>query len=1006
MRLFRILVASVALVTIVAGLTAIVAWRNQGRLVRAVLARIHTRTGYNIVPSGTHLAFRNHLVVLLEKPAIYLKGVEVARVDDLRAVVGYHAIFNTNGLPLYGLALDHLRLRIPAELAGVTRHGFPKPDVTVAAQLKWVLDSISDVTHRVELVDASLKDVDGTPLVDHLSMTAYRQHRAAGAWPWIVSFEAGWNHAPFNGVGVAGKVRLGAAPHVVSKMLVSGQLNFHGLQLAPFKGPDGINTSGQMNGSLKFALREDGELFGSADAKVAKLVLTGKPFTGPIALGELQVHSAYRASTAQIELKELTVMKRDALLLTGGGAINRPYEDTRTASLHVEGVSAAATQAAAWMRLLRAIPAPVNDFARGVTAGQIALTEAIFTPTAPIKDWDVRALRENLTVRGNLVGAGFDPPAASKLPPIRGVEAAIAYEGGLVTVTQASAALGNSTLTGVAGELNLKRAPTQIKYKLRGKALLETGELHPGVARLIAGVNPNLSTRIAKISGSAAATFDALGEVVDLKWSAPGDYNLTLSPKHVELAIKGAPSAVAIDGGSLRLRPGSVAIDRLTGVLAAPQRGSATIDGTIVEAGPNPTFRNLVVEFKEFRAETWLPLLLNPKQASAKGPLSGRLTAQSDANHSTIPMISGRLAMGSGKLEFGFLRSPIEVQTMTIALDGQGLKIDVPSATLETYPVNLTVSMAQFDQPVLHIDAKASALDFEVMRFIRMPWSPKTPSEIFDLPMEGHLAAGRGRFGKLPLTEVNTDFDRMKGEWHVRDFAAKALGGQVKLNLSGHSGPDNWIHMKGFVDSIDAGAMCSLLGQTSPALSGRLTATADLVGNTDADFFSSLAGKISISAVKGTLNRFALVTRVLSFIDLKNWLTAHLPDPRLSGIPFEALSATLNGTAGNFRTSDFRLSGPVMEITARGDLRLGDNTIDMEISLIPFDTMNWLVRHIPIIGKNLAGGSHGLVAAYFQVSGPISNPSVVPKPITSVAEFVAKTLSMPINIIAPNTIRP
>jgi uncharacterized protein YhdP len=158
--------------------------------------------------------------------------------------------------------------------------------------------------------------------------------------------------------------------------------------------------------------------------------------------------------------------------------------------------------------------------------------------------------------------------------------------------------------------------------------------------------------------------------------------------------------------------------------------------------------------------------------------------------------------------------------------------------------------------------------------------------------------------------------------------------------------------------------------------------------------------------VKGTLNRFALVTRLLSFIDLKNWLTARLPDPRLNGIPFDALSATLNGADGNFRTNDFRLTGPVMEITARGNVRLNDNTIDMEISLIPFDTMNWLVRHIPIIGKNLAGGSHGLVAAYFQVSGPISNPSVVPKPITSVAEFVAKTLSMPINILAPNTIRP
>ncbi len=196
------------------------------------------------------------------------------------------------------------------------------------------------------------------------------------------------------------------------------------------------------------------------------------------------------------------------------------------------------------------------------------------------------------------------------------------------------------------------------------------------------------------------------------------------------------------------------------------------------------------------------------------------------------------------------------------------------------------------------------------------------------------------------------------------------------------------------------------MGQTSPALSGRMSAIGDLWGDTDVDFFSSLNGKLTFSAVKGTLNRFALVTRVLSVIDLKNWLTAHLPDPRVAGIPFDILSAKFNGANGTFHTNDFRLSGPVIEITARGDVRLSDDTLDMVISLIPFDTANWLVRHIPLIGANLAGGSHGLVAAYFHVSGPIDNPSVVPKPITSVAEFVAKTLSIPINIIAPNTINP
>jgi hypothetical protein len=1006
MRPLRILIAGLCVAIIVAGSAVAIALHNQARLIRLVLSRIHAETGYDVVPKGARLAFHSHLEVLLEQPIIYLNGTEVARVDDLRAVIRYHAIFSTSGLPLYELALDHPQVRAPAQLEGLTPYGFPKPDIAVVTRLKWALDSISDVAQRIEIVNAALKDVDGAPLVDHLTLTAYRQHRGRKAWPWMVTFDAGWNHAPFDGAAVTGKFRLGAAPGVASDMVATGSMKFHGLELAPFNGPYGIDMTGQIAGALKFAMRQDGEVFGEADTDVKRLVLKGKPFSGPITLGDATVHAAYKASLAQVELKEFSLTRDGATLLSGGGTIDRPYDDTRSAALHLEGVRITLTQAAAWIRLLRFVPAPVNDLLRRFPSGLVALTAATFNPSTPVKDWNAQTLRGSLTARGNLTAGGFDAPPNLKLPPIRRLEAAVVYTGGLLTLTQASASLGKSTLAGVTAEVNFKRAPALISYKLRGKGSFDAGELHPALNRVIAAVDPDLATHIAGISGTSAIELSASGEIASMKLSVPSDYTLEVSPKYVELTIKGAPSAIAINGGNVRLKPGVVQINQLVGGLPALSDGSATLNGTILERRQYPIFRDCVVEFREFRAETWLPLVVDPKEASAQGPVSGRLTAQSDAKHVAVPMIAGRLRIGKGQLQFGFLRSPIEIQTMTVALDGQGMKIDVPGASLEGSPVSLSITMAQFADPLVHLDANASDLDFEVMRFIRMPWSPKTPATVFDLPIEGHIAAARGHFGKLPLSNLNTDFDRMNGAWHVRDFTASSLDGRMKLDIAGRSGPDNRIHMKAFIDTIDARALCVLMGQSSPALTGRLSATGDLWGDTDVDFFSSLTGKFAVSAIKGTLNRFAVVTRVLSFIDLKNWLSARLPDPRINGIPFDTFTATFNGTYGNFHTKDMRLSGPVMEITASGDVNVGNNTMDMVISLIPFDTVNWLVRHIPIIGANLAGGSHGLIAAYFHVSGPIDNPSVVPKPITSVAEFVAKALSMPINIIAPNTIKP
>jgi len=193
--------------------------------------------------------------------------------------------------------------------------------------------------------------------------------------------------------------------------------------------------------------------------------------------------------------------------------------------------------------------------------------------------------------------------------------------------------------------------------------------------------------------------------------------------------------------------------------------------------------------------------------------------------------------------------------------------------------------------------------------------------------------------------------------------------------------------------------------QKRSPLTGKLNATADLWANTDVNFFSTLAGDMKMKIADGSLDRFTLLTRILSFIDLKNWLTANFPDPRVSGIPFKTLTADFKGRSGDFYTNNLRLDGPVMDITANGNVELADGRMNMEVGLIPFNTANWIVEHIPLIGNNLARGSNGLVAAYFRVRGPIRNPSIMPKPITSVAEFVIRALSLPINIIKPNTVK-
>ena len=61
-----------------------------------------------------------------------------------------------------------------------------------------------------------------------------------------------------------------------------------------------------------------------------------------------------------------------------------------------------------------------------------------------------------------------------------------------------------------------------------------------------------------------------------------------------------------------------------------PQSGNAVLNGTIVTEQSHPIFQDFTADLHEIRIETWLPLILKPKQFGAEGAVGGRLTAQSN----------------------------------------------------------------------------------------------------------------------------------------------------------------------------------------------------------------------------------------------------------------------------------------------------------------------------------------------------------------------------------------
>ena len=261
-------------------------------------------------------------------------------------------------------------------------------------------------------------------------------------------------------------------------------------------------------------------------------------------------------------------------------------------------------------------------------------------------------------------------------------------------------------------------------------------------------------------------------------------------------------------------------------------------------------------------------------------------------------------------MKFNFLRAPIITQGATLTMHRKQIVLAMPGSKLEDSPINFRITVADYTHPSIRIDATVQKLDLEVLTFVRMPWSPATPPIHFPVPCIGHIEAKAANLAAFQMTDTRTDFTRDPlGNWRVYNMSATAYRGKMKLELVGRA-PDNWIHIMGNATDMDPAPLFMLGGKNkqSPLL-GHLFLATDLWANTDTNFFETLAGDMTITVRDGTLNKFTLLSRLLSFIDIKNWLSAQIPDPRVNGVPFKTIFTDFKGSGGLFYTDNFVLQG-------------------------------------------------------------------------------------------------
>jgi uncharacterized protein YhdP len=603
-------------------------------------------------------------------------------------------------------------------------------------------------------------------------------------------------------------------------------------------------------------------------------------------------------------------------------------------------------------------------------------------------------------LKANLDGLAFTAP---NIPPIAELDGRLDYAGGLLRLTQSHASLGSSTVNEISLSCDLGRVGGGVPYEAKVAGDLDLGQLYPLLQKNISGAMAGPLKHVDNLRGLSEVEIELHGDLTRTALEAPAEYRAVVRPRSIELGIVSAPSEFKLFGGTISVTPGEIVIDKLD---VSPRRGSMTASGRIVRTGTGSfEVTNLELQMRQINAEDWLPHLIDMDTMAVHAPANGDIAIKQVKNSGERRYrVDGNLALGPGDIKFAFLRSPIILtDPATVILEGQGGKLAIKSGKLEGSPLDITVGIADVRNPQIKIDGRAERLDLEAITAVRLPWTPETPIKIDNTPFEGHIEARQATLSRLNMQNLKASFRRDAETWRVFDINADAMGGHITMDLTGHR-RDDWVHIIVGAHDIDVVALQGLSGSQT-VMTGRLSSDGDLWADTNNDFFTTLTGSLSAKVEDGVLLKFELLSRMLSLVDVSEWLNANVPDPRVKGVPFKTITARFIGEQGKFETDDFLLDGPVMKITAVGKVNVADSAVNVMIGMRPFQLLDTVFNKIPLIGTRLAQSQSGIVAAYFRVEGPMSNPSVMPAPITSISHILIKTLAIPINLLLPETVK-
>lgn len=327
----------------------------------------------------------------------------------------------------------------------------------------------------------------------------------------------------------------------------------------------------------------------------------------------------------------------------------------------------------------------------------------------------------------------------------------------------------------------------------------------------------------------------------------------------------------------------------------------------------------------------------------------------------------------SGTLSRGTSSSPVSSQDM-----GKG------SSLAEGNRLSFQIFSPQLDlDPLLPKKEGSSSASFKQVRDWLSTWS-----------IDGTVQVNRGKYRSLHYQDLKGEMKTVDGTLFIRPLQFKSDGGDfwgegwIKPTEKGIS-----MEIKPRFSNMEAKAFIRTLFQKGEEdkviVTGRVHIDkAELKGEGE-DFQkmkASLNGGLRFEVENGVIERFNILSKIFSILNVSQLVKGRLPDLATKGLPYRHILATFHVRDGVATTDDFLVDSDAMRITLIGKIDLGKNLIDVRIGVHPLVTIDAILRSVPIAGYILTGEDKGFISYFYQVKGSLDDPKIEAIPFKIVEE--------------------